>query len=111
MRCAILLFAFAAACVHGQSQSSGYEAAELSQPAPPAPVSADGGDQQAYNTDGGSRGVPPVPSSAGFPPSPPPPPPPSSPAPESYTSSASPAPILETSSAGSGDASVGAVSQ
>ncbi|VDM85742.1 unnamed protein product [Strongylus vulgaris] len=37
-----------------QSQNSGYENAEIAQPTPEAPLSADGGDQQAYNSDTGS---------------------------------------------------------
>ncbi|KAK5978724.1 hypothetical protein GCK32_008519 [Trichostrongylus colubriformis] len=53
------------------SQASGYEVAEEMQPAP-APVSANGGDQQAYNTDG--KGAPPTVIV-------PPPSPPSAPAP------------------------------
>ncbi|VDM68316.1 unnamed protein product [Strongylus vulgaris] len=46
-----------------QSQNSGYENAEIAQPTPEAPLSADGGDQQAYNSDVGSDGgLPLVPS-------------------------------------------------
>ncbi|VDM80931.1 unnamed protein product [Strongylus vulgaris] len=46
-----------------QSQNSGYENAEIAQPTPGAPLSADGGDQQAYNSDVGSDGgLPLVPS-------------------------------------------------
>ncbi|CAJ0590036.1 unnamed protein product [Cylicocyclus nassatus] len=38
-----------------ERQSSGYEEAENSQPRP-APISASGGDQQAYNSDGAGGG-------------------------------------------------------
>ncbi|KAK6012930.1 hypothetical protein OSTOST_21890 [Ostertagia ostertagi] len=52
-----------------RSQNSGYETAEVMQPAPPSPVSADGGDQQAYNTDGKQFPSPayPAPSQPAYP--------------------------------------------
>ncbi|VDK47091.1 unnamed protein product [Cylicostephanus goldi] len=77
MHSLIVFFAAAATVtVYGQQQSSGYENAELIQPAPPA-LSAENGDQQAYNSDAFVA-----------PASPSPPPPPS---PPPYASSAPPA--------------------
>ncbi|CAJ0603235.1 unnamed protein product [Cylicocyclus nassatus] len=74
MRCVAVFLAVVAVLAYGQVQNSGYENAEQVQPAP-APISANGGDQQAYNSD---AAAPVAPAS---PPPPPPPPPPSPPAP------------------------------
>ncbi|CAJ0600901.1 unnamed protein product [Cylicocyclus nassatus] len=57
MRSVVLFLAIATAFAHGQSQNSGYEAAEVAQPAPAVPASSGGGDQQAYNSDGASGGA------------------------------------------------------
>ncbi|VDM80347.1 unnamed protein product [Strongylus vulgaris] len=73
-----------------QSQNSGYENAEIAQPTPEAPLSADGGDQQAYNSDIGSDGgLPSVPSQP----------------PASGPTLLSPVPILETVSGSNGTGS------
>ncbi|CAJ0603265.1 unnamed protein product [Cylicocyclus nassatus] len=74
MHCVAVFLSTVAVLAHGQVQNSGYENAEQVQPAP-APISASGGDQQAYNSD---AAAPVAPAS---PPPPPPPPPPSPPAP------------------------------
>ncbi|KAK6026068.1 hypothetical protein OSTOST_08014 [Ostertagia ostertagi] len=72
MRCYLLLATAGMALADYRSQNSGYETAEVMQPAPPSPVSADGGDQQAYNTDGKQfPSVRPPPPSQMCPPAPP----------------------------------------
>ncbi|CAJ0596950.1 unnamed protein product [Cylicocyclus nassatus] len=52
MRCLIVLSVATVTVLAYGRQSSGYETAELYQPAPAVPLSADGGNQQAYNSDG-----------------------------------------------------------
>ncbi|KAK6048479.1 hypothetical protein COOONC_04698 [Cooperia oncophora] len=65
----LLLFTAGVALADFVSQNSGYEAAEKLQPSPVPPVSASGGDQQAYNTDGNQN--PEAPPQDRRPPSPP----------------------------------------
>ncbi|KAK6019377.1 hypothetical protein OSTOST_14990 [Ostertagia ostertagi] len=92
----LILLAIAGAAL--AALPSGYENAEVVQPAPP-PISSDGGDQQGYNNDAGSQ-VPPAPPVA--PVAPPtdagaasPPPPPAPPAPVD-TGAAPPPPSAPT---------------
>ncbi|VDK53732.1 unnamed protein product [Cylicostephanus goldi] len=55
MRFVLLFLLIDTACAgYAPSQNSGYEMAEVLQPGPPVPPSAQGGDQQAYNTDVGA---------------------------------------------------------
>ncbi|VDK74111.1 unnamed protein product [Cylicostephanus goldi] len=68
MHTIIIFVAIVAVFAHGQLQSSGYENAELVQPAPAVPLSAENGNQQAYNSDGFSAGgSPPAPPPSPFP--------------------------------------------
>ncbi|CAJ0603261.1 unnamed protein product [Cylicocyclus nassatus] len=89
MHCVAVFLSTVAVLAYGQVQNSGYENAEQVQPAP-APMSADGGDQQAYNSD---AAAPVAPAS---PPPPPPPPPPSPPAPVRGSYASPPPPSYPT---------------
>ncbi|KAK5983982.1 hypothetical protein GCK32_022121 [Trichostrongylus colubriformis] len=101
MHCLLLLAAVGVALANYGSQSSGYEPAEMVQPAPQSPPSSDGGDQQGYNTDGSQSSpvntptVGDVPTSVQSPPVPPVAPPVQSPPAESPVQSppVPPAPV------------------
>ncbi|ETN76188.1 hypothetical protein RB195_001973 [Necator americanus] len=59
MRVLVFILAVGAVLADYQSQNSGYETAEKSQPPPEYPPSSNGGDQQGYNSDGAANDAPP----------------------------------------------------
>ncbi|CAJ0603262.1 unnamed protein product [Cylicocyclus nassatus] len=91
MRCVVVILAAVTVLAYAQVQNTGYETAEQVQPAP-APISASGGDQQAYNSDAAA----PVAPASPLPPPPPPPPSPPAPVRESYASPPPPSWVLTT---------------